>query len=184
MPKRKITANLNTEVLHVKLRIYSGGIKRGIAIPLLSLRVRVHRERGSRNTLSLCVSLVTFSTARKSPHGVTGSKMLYRAIQKAALPDLRYVCFVACGKLCRRIANIVPNTSAKGGLHQQPAPRRIFSFYGKTLRTLDIFPFWMYPYIKQYTVIYPAAFSVCSAGNLSASIISDARRVYSYKKWN
>lgn len=54
----------------------------------------------------------------------------------------------------------------------QPAPRRIFSFYGKTLRTLDIFPFWMYPYIKQYTVIYPAAFSVCSAGNLSASIIS------------
>ena len=76
------------------------------------------------------------------------------------------------------------NESAKGGLLMQPAPRRIFSFYGKTLRTLDIFPFWMYPYIKQYTVIYPAAFSVCSAGNLSASIISDARRVYSYKKWN
>ncbi len=40
------------------------------------------------------------------------------------------------------------------------------------------------PYIKQYTVIYPAAFSVCSAGNLFASIISDARRVDSYKKWN
>ena len=54
----------------------SGGSRRGIAIPLLSLRVRVHRERGNRNTLSLCVSLVTFSTSRKSPHGVTGSRSL------------------------------------------------------------------------------------------------------------
>ena len=60
----------------------SGGSRRGIAIPLLSLRVRVHRERGSRNTLSLCVSLVTFSTSRKSPHGVTRSETLRKAYQE------------------------------------------------------------------------------------------------------
>ena len=41
----------------------------------LSLRVRVHRERGSRNTLSLCASLVTFSASRKSPRGATGSRL-------------------------------------------------------------------------------------------------------------
>ena len=62
----------------------SGGSRRGIAIPLLSLRVRVHRERGSRNTLSLCVSLVTFSTSRKSPHGVTGSSILQKVISESA----------------------------------------------------------------------------------------------------
>ena len=49
----------------------------------LSLRVRVHRERGSRNTLSLCASLVTFSASRKSPHGVTGSWSLRKPDQNA-----------------------------------------------------------------------------------------------------
>ena len=60
----------------------SGGSRRGIAIPLLSLRVRVHRERGSRNTLSLCDSLVTFCSHRKSPHGVTRSETLRKAYQE------------------------------------------------------------------------------------------------------
>ena len=60
----------------------SGGSRRGIAIPLLSLRVRVHRERGSRNTLSLCVSLVTFSTSRKSPRGATGSATLRKTMSQ------------------------------------------------------------------------------------------------------
>ena len=50
-----------------------GGSRRGIAIPLLSLRVRVHRERGSRNTLSLCGSLVTFCPHRKSPKSIPQS---------------------------------------------------------------------------------------------------------------
>ena len=44
--------------------------------------LRGHRERGSRNTLSLCVSLVTFSTSRKSPHGVTRSETLRKAYQE------------------------------------------------------------------------------------------------------
>ena len=60
----------------------SGGSRRGIAIPLWLLWVRVHRERGSQNTLSLCVSLVTFSTSRKSPHGVTRSETLRKAYQE------------------------------------------------------------------------------------------------------
>ncbi len=59
-----------------------GGSRRGIAIPLLSLRVRVHRERGSRNTLSLCDSLVTFCSHRKSPCGAYRSWLLRKAISK------------------------------------------------------------------------------------------------------
>ena len=62
----------------------SGGSRRGIAIPLLSLRVRVHRERGSRNTLSLCDSLHTFCSHRKYAHGVTGSSILQKVISKSA----------------------------------------------------------------------------------------------------
>ena len=61
-----------------------GGSRRGIAIPLLSLRVRVHRERGSRNTLSLCDSLHTFCSHRKYAHGVTGSSILQKVISKSA----------------------------------------------------------------------------------------------------
>ena len=52
------------------------GFQRGIAIPLWLLRVRVHRERGSQNTLSLCASLVTFSASRKLPRGAAGSETL------------------------------------------------------------------------------------------------------------
>ena len=59
-----------------------GGIKRGSAIPLLSLWVRVHRERGSRNTLSLCDSLVTFCSHRKLPRGASGRETLRKAISK------------------------------------------------------------------------------------------------------
>ena len=68
----------------------SGGSRRGIAIPLLSLRVRVHRERGSRNTLSLCASLVTFSASGKSPHGVTSSRFLRKPDQNAPRSDQQY----------------------------------------------------------------------------------------------
>lgn len=59
------------------------GVSKGGRGPLLSLRVRVHRERGSRKTLSLCASLVTFSASRKSPHGVTRSRSLRKPDQNA-----------------------------------------------------------------------------------------------------
>ena len=84
----------------------SGGSRRGIAIPLLSLRVRVHRERGSRNTLSLCVSLVTFSTARKSPCGATGSRLLRKVlsrtyrVQFTAFPSLPQPNITKLCKIC------------------------------------------------------------------------------------
>ena len=42
-------------------------------------RVEVFRRRGKRNPRLLNVSLVTFSTSRKSPHGVTGSSILQKS---------------------------------------------------------------------------------------------------------
>ena len=47
-------------------------------------RVEVFRRRGKRNPRLLNVSLVTFSTSRKSPHGVTGSSILQKVISKSA----------------------------------------------------------------------------------------------------
>ena len=47
-------------------------------------RVEVFRRRGKRNPRLLNVSLVTFSTSRKSPHGVTGSSILPKVISKSA----------------------------------------------------------------------------------------------------
>ena len=47
-------------------------------------RVEVFRRRGKRNPRLLNVSLVTFSTPRKSPHGVTGSSILPKVISKSA----------------------------------------------------------------------------------------------------
>ena len=92
--KRKIAANLKTEEPHVKLCAHSGGIKRGIAIPLLSLRVRVHRERGSRNPLSLCDSLVTFCSHRKSPCGAyrIGFSKNFHSERRALLLRYLYIC--------------------------------------------------------------------------------------------
>ena len=46
----------------------------------LSLRVRVHRERGSRNTLSLCDSLHTFCSHRKYARRATGSESMQAAL--------------------------------------------------------------------------------------------------------
>ena len=51
-------------------------------------RVEVFRRRGKRNPRLLNVSLVTFSTPRKSPHGVTGSRSLQMSQAKpATLPQ-------------------------------------------------------------------------------------------------
>ena len=72
----------------------------------------------------------------------------------------------------------------KAGCISSPPRAGYFLFTGKLSARLTFSRFGCIHILNKYTVIYPAAFSVCSAGNLSASIISDARRVYSYKKWN
>ena len=69
----------------------SRGVSKGGRGPLLSLRVRVHRERGSRNTLSLCASLVTFSASRKSPSGATGSWSPQKATKRRRHSPARHI---------------------------------------------------------------------------------------------
>ena len=94
----------------------------------MSLRVRVHRERGSRNTLSLCDSLHTFCSHRKHAHGVTSSWSLRKAISKRSIPQSisRSVYLYIC---CLYIDGVTPsmrlNTAIKLLMFMYPASSAI-----------------------------------------------------------